>query len=44
MVDKMSKKSKLHQVDDFTYNLFQGNLADCVIDEWLSDELMQKIG
>lgn len=41
----MSKKIKLYQVDAFTNKLFQGNpAAVCVIDEWLSDELMQKIG
>ena len=41
----MSKKIKLYQVDAFTNKLFQGNpAAVCVIDDWLSDELMQKIG
>lgn len=41
----MSKKIKIHQVDAFTSRLFHGNpAAVCVLDEWLSDELMQKIG
>lgn len=41
----MSKKIKLYQIDAFTNNLFQGNpAAVCVLDEWLDDELMQKMG
>jgi len=41
----MSKKIKIHQVDAFTEKLFHGNpAAVCVLDGWLSDDLMQKIG
>ncbi|MFD2245708.1 PhzF family phenazine biosynthesis protein [Pontibacter ruber] len=39
------KRIKLYQVDAFTDKVFGGNpAAVCVLDEWLSDELMQKIG
>jgi PhzF family phenazine biosynthesis protein len=38
-------KLKLYQVDAFTDQLFSGNpAAVCILDEWLSDELMQSIG
>ena len=41
----MSKKIKMYQVDAFTDKLFHGNpAAVCFLDEWLSDEQMQKIG
>jgi PhzF family phenazine biosynthesis protein len=36
---------KLYQVDAFTDRLFSGNpAAVCILNEWLSDELMQFIG
>jgi PhzF family phenazine biosynthesis protein len=39
------KKIKLYQVDAFTNKLFSGNpAAVCILDTWLSDELMQLIG
>lgn len=35
---------KLYQIDAFTKNVFSGNpAAVCPLDEWLSDEIMQKI-
>jgi PhzF family phenazine biosynthesis protein len=35
---------KLYQVDAFSNKLFSGNpAAVCIINEWLDDELMQKI-
>lgn len=35
---------KIYQVDAFTQNLFQGNpAAVCLLDEWLDEELLQKI-
>lgn len=35
---------KIHQIDAFTDQLFKGNpAAVCVLEEWLSDELMQAI-
>ena len=38
------KKIKIFQVDAFTDRLFSGNAAAvCVLDTWLSDELMQSI-
>ena len=38
------KKLKIFQVDAFTDKLFGGNpAAVCPLDEWLEDELMQKI-
>ena len=41
----MSKKIKMYQVDAFTDKLFHGNpAAVCLLDEWLSEEQMQKIG
>jgi len=41
----MSKKIKMYQVDAFTDKLFRGNpAAVCLLDEWLSEEQMQKIG
>lgn len=37
-------KIKLYQVDTFTNKLFSGNpAAVCMLDEWLSDEIMQNI-
>lgn len=37
-------KQKIYQVDAFTDQLFAGNpAAVCPLDEWLTDELMQKI-
>jgi PhzF family phenazine biosynthesis protein len=37
-------KQKIYQVDAFTDKLFQGNpAAVCPLDNWLSDDLMQKI-
>lgn len=37
-------KLKLYQVDAFTYEVFKGNpAAICPLDEWLSDEILQKI-
>jgi PhzF family phenazine biosynthesis protein len=40
----MSRKLKMYQVDAFTNKLFHGNpAAVCVIDEWLSEDLMQNI-
>src|SRR3989339_893163 len=39
------KKIKLYQVDAFTGKLFSGNPAGvCLLQEWLSDDLMQSIG
>ena len=39
------RKLKIYQVDAFTDKLFMGNpAAVCILDEWLSDELMQSIG
>jgi len=41
----MSQKIKIHQIDAFTDRLFHGNpAAVCVLDQWLSEETMQKIG
>lgn len=38
------QKIRIFQVDAFTNNLFSGNpAAVCILDEWLSDELMQSI-
>lgn len=38
-------KIKLYQIDAFTEKVFGGNpAAVCVLDKWLSDELMQQIG
>lgn len=38
------QKIKLFQIDAFTNQLFSGNpAAVCVLDQWLSDELMQSI-
>lgn len=38
-------KIEIFQVDAFTDNLFQGNpAAICLLDEWLSDYVMQSIG
>ena len=38
-------KIKLYQIDAFTDKVFGGNpAAVCVLDAWLSDEMMQKIG
>jgi PhzF family phenazine biosynthesis protein len=38
------QKTKIYQVDAFTDKLFSGNSAAvCVLDTWLSDELMQAI-
>jgi len=38
------KKYKLYQVDAFTEKLFGGNpAAVCPLDEWLEDDLLQKI-
>lgn len=35
---------KLYQIDAFTKNIFSGNpAAVCPLDEWLTDEIMQKI-
>jgi len=37
-------KIKMYQVDAFTDRLFSGNpAAVCILDEWISDELMQSI-
>ena len=37
-------KQKIYQIDAFTTKLFGGNpAAVCILDEWLSNELMQKI-
>ncbi|MDR0206684.1 MAG: PhzF family phenazine biosynthesis protein [Bacteroidales bacterium] len=42
---KLANKIKLYQVDAFTNKLFSGNpAAVCILDTWLSDELMQLIG
>jgi PhzF family phenazine biosynthesis protein len=39
------QKIKMYQVDAFTSELFRGNpAAVCVLDEWLEDDIMQKIG
>lgn len=39
------KKIKIFQVDAFTDQLFKGNpAAICVLDEWLDEDLLQKIG
>jgi PhzF family phenazine biosynthesis protein len=39
------RKIKIYQVDAFTNKLFSGNpAAVCILDTWLSDELMQSIG
>lgn len=41
----MSMKLRLYQIDAFAKRVFQGNpAAVCVLDEWLTDELMQKLG
>jgi PhzF family phenazine biosynthesis protein len=38
------QKLKIFQVDAFTENLFSGNpAAVCILNEWLSDEIMQSI-
>ena len=38
------KSLKLYQIDAFTDKLFSGNpAAVCILENWLSDELMQKI-
>lgn len=38
------KKIKMYQVDAFTDKLFSGNpAAVCILDSWLSDDLMQSI-
>ncbi|MFH1194720.1 MAG: PhzF family phenazine biosynthesis protein [bacterium] len=38
-------KTKIYQVDAFTEKIFGGNpAAVCLLNEWLLDELMQKIG
>ena len=38
------KKIKIFQVDAFTNNLFTGNpAAVCILDNWLTDEIMQSI-
>ena len=38
------KKIKIYQVDAFTDKLFSGNpAAVCILDTWISDELMQSI-
>ncbi len=37
-------KQKIYQIDAFTTKLFGGNpAAVCILDEWLSNELMQKV-
>ena len=37
-------KQKIYQIDAFTTKLFGGNpAAVCILDEWLANELMQKI-
>ena len=37
-------KQKIYQVDAFTDKLFHGNpAAVCPLEEWLSDDIMQKI-
>ena len=39
------QRFKLYQVDAFTDKLFSGNpAAVCILDKWLSDDLMQSIG
>ena len=39
------KKNKIYQVDAFTDKLFSGNpAAVCILEDWISDELMQSIG
>ncbi len=39
------KKIKIFQVDAFTDRLFSGNpAAVCLLDEWLSDDIMQSVG
>lgn len=39
------QKIKIYQVDAFTDKLFSGNpAAVCILDKWLSDDLMQSIG
>ncbi|MCL2098361.1 MAG: PhzF family phenazine biosynthesis protein [Bacteroidales bacterium] len=41
----LPQKIKIYQVDAFTDKLFSGNpAAVCVLDSWLSEELMQAIG
>jgi len=40
----MSQKLKIYQIDAFTDKVFGGNpAAVCVLDEWIADDLMQKI-
>lgn len=39
------KKIKIYQVDAFADKLFSGNpAAVCILEDWISDELMQSIG
>jgi len=39
------KKIKIYQIDAFTDKLFKGNpAAICILNKWISDELMQSIG
>jgi PhzF family phenazine biosynthesis protein len=39
------KRIKIYQVDAFTNKIFAGNpAAVCILDSWISDELMQLIG
>lgn len=39
------QRLKIYQVDAFTDKLFSGNpAAVCILDKWLSDDLMQSIG
>ena len=41
----MDKKIKIFQVDAFTDKVFHGNpAAVCILDKWIKDEEMQKIG
>jgi len=39
------QRIKIYQIDAFTDRLFSGNpAAVCILDVWISDELMQSIG
>lgn len=41
---EMNNKIKIYQIDAFTDELFKGNpAAVCILDTWLTDELMQQI-
>jgi len=41
----INKKLQIFQIDAFTNKVFHGNpAAICILDEWLDEEIMQKIG